>query len=40
MLNHPLNLGFKTVPIDLSEDEKDLLLAGIIMMVLLERDRG
>jgi len=25
---------------DLSEDEEDLLLAGIIMMVLLERDRG
>ena len=25
---------------DLSDDEEDLLLAGIIMMVLLERDRG
>jgi hypothetical protein len=25
---------------DLSEDEEDLLLAGLIMMVLLERDRG
>jgi hypothetical protein len=25
---------------DFSEDEEDLLLAGIVMMVLLERDRG
>ena len=26
--------------VDFSEDEEDLLLAGIVMMVLLERDRG
>jgi hypothetical protein len=25
---------------DFSEDEENLLLAGIVMMVLLERDRG
>ena len=25
---------------DISENEEDLLLAGVIMMVLLERDRG
>jgi hypothetical protein len=47
VLSYPLDLRFKVLEssfrigklADFSEDEEDLLVAGIIMMVLLERDR-